>query len=170
MKGYEPPAQGYNTPTQGKTLSFRSARLDDFKLVSDLEKKCFNAFDIFKPHQVRRFITNPAGSIITDVITLDGKPIGWASYFTRSNSKLIRLYSICIVPEFGGHGYAREYMKIRFTGLDKYKAMTLEVRVSNSKAIRLYEGLGFKVLKRLLGYYPDDEDGIRMIKYLVTMT
>jgi ribosomal protein S18 acetylase RimI-like enzyme len=147
-------------------LSFTAAGQDDYKLLIDMEKKCFSPFDIFKPHQVRRFLSNPAGSIITDIIVLDNNPIGWAAYFTRSNSRLIRLYSICIVPEFGGHGYAREYMKLRFTSLGKFKAMTLEVRKSNLRAINLYEGLGFTGWKSLPGYYPDDEDGIRMIKAL----
>ncbi|MGA2141482.1 MAG: GNAT family N-acetyltransferase, partial [Brevinematales bacterium] len=91
-------------------ISFRTADPRDFKLLSEMEKKCFNEFDIFKPHQLRRFVKNPAGSIITDVITLEGAPVGWASYFTRSNSGLIRLYSICVIPEYGGHGYARDYM------------------------------------------------------------
>jgi len=149
-----------------EALSFRTAGLPDYELISEMEKSCFNSFDIFKPHQLRRFIKNPAGSIITDIITLGYNPIGWASYFTRSNSKLIRLYSICIVPEFGGKGYAREYMKMRFSSLAGFKAMILEVRVSNIKAIHLYEGLGFKLWKRLPGYYPDDEHGIRMIKNL----
>jgi ribosomal-protein-alanine N-acetyltransferase len=147
-------------------ISFRTADPRDFKLLSEMEKKCFNIYDIFKPHQIRRFVKNPAGSIITDVITLDGVPVGWASYFTRSNSKLIRLYSICVIPEYGGHGYARDYMKSRFETFSDYSAMTLEVRASNNNAISLYEGLGFKKKKSLPGYYPDDEHGIRMIKYL----
>lgn len=144
-------------------ISFRTADIRDFKLLSEMEKKCFNSFDVFKPYQVRRFVKNPAGSIITDVIMLDGTPVGWASYFTRSNSKLIRLYSICISPEYGGHGYAKEYMKGRFETFGRFSAMTLEVRVSNANAIRLYEGLGFLKLKDLPGYYLDDGDGIRMI-------
>lgn len=38
----------------------------------------------------------------------------------------------------------------------------LEVRVSNSEAIRLYEKLGFKVISRLRWYYRDGEDAYMM--------
>ena len=41
------------------------------------------------------------------------------------------------------------------------RAATLDVRVSNSAAIRLYEGLGFKVSHTRPGYYENpDEDGL----------
>ncbi len=42
----------------------------------------------------------------------------------------------------------------------------LEVRVSNSEAIRLYEKLGFKVVSRLRWYYRDGEDAYMMAKAL----
>ena len=41
--------------------------------------------------------------------------------------------------------------------------ITLEVRVSNGHAIRLYEGFGFKCIGRRRGYYSDDgEDAVIM--------
>ncbi len=153
MKGYE-------------ALSYRAAEVRDYPLITGMEKLCFNKYDLFKPHQVRRFLKNPAGTIITDIITLNGEPAGWAAYFTRKNSLLVRLYSICIHPDFGGRGYAREYLKLRFASFRDKRAMTLEVRIKNEKAVRLYEGLGFTILKNLPGYYPDDGDGVRMIKSL----
>lgn len=131
-----------------------------------MEKRCFNQYDLFKPHQVRRFLSDPGRSIITDIILLDNTPIGWAAYFTRKNSRLIRMYSICVHPDHSGKGYPREYLNKRLLLFEKkYSAMILEVRASNGRAIRLYEGLGFKVKKKLPGYYPDDEDGLKMIKY-----
>lgn len=42
------------------------------------------------------------------------------------------------------------------------KAITLEVRVSNISAIRLYEGCGFKNAGIRKKYYPDGEDAIIM--------
>jgi ribosomal-protein-alanine N-acetyltransferase len=38
----------------------------------------------------------------------------------------------------------------------------LEVRVSNSEAIKLYEKLGLKVVSRLRWYYRDGEDAYMM--------
>jgi ribosomal-protein-alanine N-acetyltransferase len=42
------------------------------------------------------------------------------------------------------------------------RAMTLEVRVSNKSAIRLYENTGFKSAGIRKNYYPDGEDAIIM--------
>jgi ribosomal-protein-alanine N-acetyltransferase len=43
------------------------------------------------------------------------------------------------------------------------KWVTLEVRASNDKAIRMYEGFGFKVIGRRKGYYTDNgEDALVM--------
>jgi ribosomal protein S18 acetylase RimI-like enzyme len=45
--------------------------------------------------------------------------------------------------------------------------MRLEVRASNSHAIRLYDQAGYRVLQRVENYYPDGEAAIRMEKKLV---
>jgi ribosomal-protein-alanine N-acetyltransferase len=47
------------------------------------------------------------------------------------------------------------------------RAMRLEVRASNSHAIRLYDQAGYRVLQRVENYYPDGEAAIRMEKTLV---
>jgi ribosomal-protein-alanine N-acetyltransferase len=42
----------------------------------------------------------------------------------------------------------------------------LEVRVSNSEAVGLYEKLGFKVVSNLRWYYRDGEDAYMMARAL----
>lgn len=44
------------------------------------------------------------------------------------------------------------------------RVITLEVRVSNKKAINLYESLGFKNVYIRKNYYQDGEDAILMLK------
>ena len=48
-----------------------------------------------------------------------------------------------------------------------FKSVLLEVRVSNTKARKLYERFGFKIVKRKERYYMDGEDAYIMIKMLV---
>lgn len=147
-------------------LQFRIAHKEDISIIGEIEKKCFNRFDVFKPYQLYHFIRNPNGSIFTDVLLLDDRIIGWATYFTRKNSSIIRLYSLCIDPDYSGKGYAFQYMDMRMKSFRSYNAMVLEVRFSNSRAIRLYEKLGFRIYKKLVSYYPDGENGYRMIRKL----
>ena len=42
------------------------------------------------------------------------------------------------------------------------KAIRLEVRETNSRAKRLYERHGYRVMARADGYYPDGETALRM--------
>lgn len=46
--------------------------------------------------------------------------------------------------------------RMRATGL---KECFLEVRVTNEPAIKLYEKLGFRIIKSISGYYSDGTDG-----------
>jgi ribosomal-protein-alanine N-acetyltransferase len=73
--------------------------------------------------------------------------------------------TIGVRKDVQGHGYGR----VLFAGLVQAayelgaKWVTLEVRVSNVSAQRMYEGFGFKVIGRRRGYYTDNgEDAIVM--------
>lgn len=147
-------------------LEIRPAILNDINNIIKIEKKCFNEFDRFKVYQLTRFIKNPKGSIYTDVIIYNKIIIGWAAFFSRSNSNFIRLYSLCITPEFSGKGIASIYLKNKIEYFkDKYKGITLEVRISNQKAINLYKKFNFQVKNIIPKYYSDGEDAYKMILY-----
>ena len=75
--------------------------------------------------------------------------------------------NIAVAPEFRRRGIARNLMERLFevTALDARRGYTLEVRVSNEAAIRLYEELGFKTRGIRRGYYTDNrEDALIMWK------
>jgi len=48
----------------------------------------------------------------------------------------------------------------------KFKRLELQVRVSNKKALALYNKLGFQRIKTILGYYQDGEDAFLYQKKL----
>jgi len=143
-------------------ISYRKALQNDSQLILDMEGICFGKSDAFTFSQIHHFLKNPAGSIITDIIEYQNNPAGWAVYFKRKNSSIVRLYSICIVPEFSGRGIAQIYLSERINSFQNFKTIVLEVREGNKKAVYLYEKLGFKTIKKLKSYYPDNEDGLRM--------
>ena len=75
--------------------------------------------------------------------------------------------NIAIAPEYRRRGIARSLMERLFevTARDARRGYTLEVRVSNEAAIRLYEELGFKARGVRRGYYTDNrEDALIMWK------
>ncbi len=73
--------------------------------------------------------------------------------------------NVAVGPEYRRRGIARELLERLFevTGGDPRRGYTLEVRVSNADAIRLYERLGFEARGIRRGYYTDNrEDALIM--------
>ena len=75
--------------------------------------------------------------------------------------------NVAVDPDARRHGVARALLEHLFaeTGADRGRGYTLEVRVSNAEAIRLYERLGFVATGIRRGYYTDNrEDALIMWK------
>ena len=75
--------------------------------------------------------------------------------------------NVAVAPDHRGRGIATALLQRLFelTAGDGRRGYTLEVRVSNRSAIRLYEKLGFKARGVRRGYYTDNrEDALIMWK------
>ena len=73
--------------------------------------------------------------------------------------------NVAVAPEFRRRGVAATLLERVFevTAVDPRRGYTLEVRVSNTGAIRLYEQLGFEHRGIRRGYYTDNrEDALIM--------
>ena len=73
--------------------------------------------------------------------------------------------NVAVAPSHRRRGIARGLMERLFevTARDARRGYTLEVRVSNDAAIRLYEALGFRARGIRRGYYTDNrEDALIM--------
>ncbi len=73
--------------------------------------------------------------------------------------------NVAVAPEFRQQGIATQLLERLFevTADDQRRGYTLEVRVSNQPAIRLYERLGFEPRGLRRGYYTDNrEDALIM--------
>jgi ribosomal protein S18 acetylase RimI-like enzyme len=148
-------------------VSYRKAQVADLEWLVNVEQSCFNEADAFSKRQLQWMIKNPNDSIIMDIIEWENNLIGYAVYFTRRGSKIIRLYSICISWQFVGQGLTKIYLYKRLADLaESFTKVSLEVRVSNQKAIGLYASLGFIVRNILKDYYDDGEDAYQMVKGL----
>lgn len=73
--------------------------------------------------------------------------------------------NVAVLPEFRRRGFASRLMQdlIDYAKDSGIRSLTLEVRVGNLPAIRLYESFGFKVEGRRKHYYADNnEDALIM--------
>ena len=149
-----------------EAVSGRQAAKTDLNFILGVENACFSSADAFKADQILYLVRNPRKSCRTEIILYGKNQAGWASFLLRKNSSSVRLYSIALLPEFSGKGIARNYLNQMLSAFPDCRRMLLEVRASNSRAIKLYENLGFKVIHELPGYYPDGESGVKMEREL----
>lgn len=90
-------------------------------------------------------------------------------FFRKSLVKKGHIVSIAILEEHRRKGIGEALMRAGMEAMRNVydaKEVYLEVRVSNTPAIRLYEKLGFKVVKILEGYYSDGENAYLMAREL----
>jgi ribosomal-protein-alanine N-acetyltransferase len=93
----------------------------------------------------------------------DGVLIGYA--FVSRYVDAWHVMNIAVAPDFRRRGIATTLLERLFevTAADPRRGYTLEVRVSNADAIRLYEKLGFEARGIRRGYYTDNrEDALIM--------
>ncbi len=79
------------------------------------------------------------------------------------------IVSIAVLEGYRRRGIGTALMKAALAALkEKYgcKEVYLEVRVSNKPAIKLYEKLGFRIVKTIPMYYLDGEDAYVMAREL----
>ena len=138
--------------------------MSDAAALADLEI-VFPEEDRSTAQDLRRLF---AGNSAVLKIDLDGVPAAAAIILYRRGARVARLYSLGVAAHARGHGFAHALVDAACRdaidrGCDRLR---LEVRESNSDAIRLYESVGFGAYGVKPGFYPDGENAVLMIKFL----
>jgi ribosomal-protein-alanine N-acetyltransferase len=141
-------------------LTFRPMALTDLDRIMEIEHLCFTmpwSRDAF----VAELTQNHFAHYL--VVEKDGQVIGYGGMWLILDEAHVT--NIAIHPEQRGKGYGEELLR-RMMALSIARggtAMTLEVRVSNLPAQRLYEKMGFVSHGIRKGYYTDNnEDALIM--------
>lgn len=132
--------------------------------VAQLEQVCFS--DPWSLHAVTSEITNPLSLWL---VAVDGEQvlgyIGSQSVLGEAD-----MMNLAVSPDARGKGIGEKLVRSLIEQLlanDVYR-LTLEVRVSNDPAIKLYEKLGFtQIGRRPNYYYRPKEDALIMGKELL---
>lgn len=144
---------------QDKEISIRRAVLADLERVYECETICFESPWTFAM-LYEDIIENP--NTVYLVVELDGVVIGYGGMWVIADEAHIT--NVCILPEYRGKGYAKELMMaLSKACLEKgASGMTLEVRVSNKPALKLYKRCGFTIQGLRKKYYQNSEDAYVM--------
>lgn len=146
-------------------MLLRQAIPSDLPQLNQIEDNAFSG-DKISPRQMKRFINSPLDCLL--VAEIDGILVGYALLLFHRGTRLARLYSLAVSPEFRGRNIAFKLVKqCEQTVVERgFIMLRLEVRNDNVEAKNLYLKMGYKVLKTLVHYYDDLADGVRMHKRL----
>ncbi|WP_461865506.1 ribosomal protein S18-alanine N-acetyltransferase [Thermococcus sp.] len=138
----------------------RSAKLFDLPEISRIEVKSFK--EKYPRGIFMMFLENNPDTFL--VAEYNGRVVGYVMAYLRPDLEG-HIMSIAVDPEYRGNGIGKVLMIEVIERLIKKgaKYIGLEVRVSNERAIKLYERLGFRKVKRVIGYYADGEDAYYML-------
>ncbi len=134
-------------------ISFRYAQNEDLEKIHFCEITCFE--NPWSCAMLYDDIVDNSNTIYI-VVVQNGEIIGYGGMWIIFDEAHIT--NVCILPEFRGNGHAyklmRELMKLaRQNGAD---SMSLEVRVSNKNAIKLYKKCGFSIHGIRKRYYSNN--------------
>ena len=141
------------------TITFRKMTPEDAEAVAEIDFKSFplpwKMSDYWKYSQEK--------NIECVVGEVDKKIVAYAAAFVSFDDA--EIFKIAVEPEKRGVGIGTKIFAelIRLVNLRGAKAITLEVRPSNTAAIKLYESFGLKSVGRRKNYYTNPaEDALIM--------
>jgi ribosomal-protein-alanine N-acetyltransferase len=131
-------------------LSCRDMRLDDIAQVVAIETRAYE-FPWSEGNFVDSLNAGYLGLVIEEV---PGMVAGYAILMPAVDD--MHILNLCVMPALQGRGAGRRLLaEIRRVTLERsIHAVLLEVRPSNTHAIRLYERFGFAQIGRRKNYYP----------------
>ena len=144
-------------------MSIREMKIEDLNRVVELENKLFlspwNEEDF--NHELKE---NPMSGYY--VIEKNQLIIGYIGLWFLGDQ--CQITTIATDQEYQGQGYASQLMEYAIEKSEAlhYQNINLEVRVSNTSAIALYQKYDFKNVAIRKRYYSNGEDAYLMIKEL----
>ncbi len=138
----------------------RPAKLFDIPDVVRIERESFR--EEYPRGVFLVFLENNPDTFL--VAEHNGRVVGYVMGYLRPDLEG-HIMSIAVDPSYRGNGIGSALLTEVIERLINKGAryIGLEVRVSNEKAIKLYERFGFKRIKRIIGYYADGEDAYYML-------
>lgn len=144
-------------------MTVRKCKYEDILSVSELEKECFKG-ESWSFGTIASAFENPAYCML--VAEENGEVIGFGCTCTACES--CDLENVLVAEEYRNSGVGKAVLEeliadAKARGAEK---IFLEVRVSNTAAMRLYLSCGFVGVYARTRYYADGEDCLVMQKVI----
>ena len=139
---------------QKSQIIFRKMTADDVETVAEIEFKSFSLPWTLEDfwHEV---LNKDSESIVAEI---DGKVVAYACVWISFDEADVA--NIAVAENFRGQGIGKKLFAeiLRRVKLRGVNALTLEVRVSNTAAIKLYESFGLRSVGVRKKYYCNPEE------------
>lgn len=143
-------------------MELQPATIRDLGALRRLEKACFEK-DAWPLLELIAVLTWP--EVIRIKATDNGMMIGFVAGEPRSSRKEFWIATIAVDPRYQRRGIGRKLLRA-CEEQAKLPRLKLTVRISNQRAISLYEREGYRTMDIWKSYYVDGEDGLVMGKNL----
>lgn len=143
-------------------MTYRKWKYEDILKISELEKECFSS-----PWSFRTFADAFAFEHFYGVLAEEnGEIVGYACETVVCENAETDV--VAVAENYRHHGIGNHLLKRLEDEAIRRGAnnMTLEVRVSNAEAMKLYLKRGYCGIYTRSRYYPDGEDAVVMQKKL----
>lgn len=138
--------------------------LEDLEVIEEMEKDLFGSSAWSLESYKTDLLDNPYSYY--HIIEENGAIVGYCGYFALyENAEIL---TIGVKKQSQGQGFGKMMMDLMIDGAISKGAevMSLEVRVSNERAIKLYQSYGFETVGIRPRYYKDGENALLMVKSL----
>ncbi len=137
---------------------FRVSKVENSLLpqVLEIERLCFTS--PFPEPYIRSLAESGSDSFL---VAIEGnKAVGYVSALIHG--KDAHVASIAVLKDYRRRGIGRALMSYLIKSLKTrhVRTVSLEVRKSNTSAIRFYESIGFERVGLIPSYYEDGEDAV----------
>ena len=147
------------------TIHLRQAKVGDIPAILEIEQECFQE-DSFSREQFVYLICRSKGTFY--VVVEQERMIAYVSLLFHAGTRYQRIYSIAVHPDCRGRKLGQLLMERTIeTAFDcRAVKITLEVKESNTPAIKLYMKNGFIPVGVKPNYYHDGSDAIYMQRHM----
>lgn len=141
-------------------IEIREMKAQDVPQIAELERICFS-----DPWSAQSIATELDNSLSCWLVATDGeKVVGYVGSQTVLDGS--DMMNIAVAPDFRRKGLAEALVNALIDCLRQRKSrcLILEVRVSNTPAITLYEKLGFVEIGRRKNYYRNPKEDALILR------
>jgi ribosomal protein S18 acetylase RimI-like enzyme len=145
------------------TVLTRNAQLTDIDALVALETACFET-DRLSRRSFKHWLAADHRALL--VAEIEKIVAGYILIIYHPGTRLARIYSIAISPQYRGLGLAKQLMAAGEQAANENGRLylRLEVSVDNTSAIKLYETQGYQKFGIYRDYYQDHKDALRYQK------